>query len=127
MVQITTSAAEQIRAAIANAADPDLLLRLAARQLEDGDLDFGLGLDERREQDHEIVTEAGITLLVSPPSRDAVEGVVIDYVEIAPGEMRFIFYRGGDAEPRGAQPEGDGAAGCTNCGCGGPGKTAESV
>lgn len=93
MIEITPAAAEQIRAALAGAPEPGMALRVAARRGEDGEVEYGMGFDERREQDEEVVTDAGITLLVSPPSLEAISGTVIDFVEIAPGERRFIFYR----------------------------------
>lgn len=105
MIEITPAAAERIRAALSGQKDETLALRVAARTGDDGDTEYGMGLDERREQDEEIVTAAGITLLVSPPSLEAVAGIVIDFVEVAPGDHRFIFYRAGslpgDAAPAG--------------------------
>jgi iron-sulfur cluster assembly protein len=105
MIEITPAAADQIRAALSGQKDEGLALRVAARRRNDGETEYGMGLDERREQDEEIVTAAGITLLVSPPSLNAVAELVIDFVEVAPGEHRFIFYRAaalpGDAAPAG--------------------------
>lgn len=103
MIEITPSAAEQIRIALSGAAEPGLALRVAARRDADGQIEYGMGLDERREQDEEVITESGITLLVSPPSLEAVSGMVIDFVEIEPGQPRFVFYRRDDipAEPGG--------------------------
>lgn len=121
MIEITTAAAEQMRAALSNVAEPGLGLRVAARRGDDGEIEYGLGFDERREQDEEIVTDAGITLLVSPPSMEPIEGTVIDFVEIAPGQMRFIFYRAGEGpvEPAPTAPTAQGG-GCA-CGKGGCG------
>ncbi|MCK7580037.1 MAG: iron-sulfur cluster assembly accessory protein [Chromatiales bacterium] len=96
MIEVTPEAAEQIRAALADAEEEGLALRVAARRGDDGELEYGLGFDERREQDEEIVTDTGITLLVSPPSRQAMAGMVLDFVEIDPGQKRFIFYRAGE-------------------------------
>lgn len=118
MIEITPAAAEQIRAALASAPESGLALRVAARRGDDGKLEYGMGLDERREQDEEVVTDTGITLLVSPPSLEPIAGTVIDFVEIAPGEARFVFYRA-DQRPGDAAPE-DGKGGCA-CGKGGCG------
>jgi iron-sulfur cluster assembly protein len=105
MVEITPSAAEQIRNALREQADDDLSLRVAARRRADGDTEYGMGFDERREQDEQIVTASGIALLVSPASREAVAGMVIDFVEVAPGERRFIFYRAGSLPQAGSAPD----------------------
>ena len=118
MIEITAAAAEQIRTALDNAPEPGLALRVAARRGDDGEIEYGMGFDERRDQDEEVVTDAGITLLVSPPSLEPMAGTVIDFVEVAPGEMRFIFYR---ADQRPAADTGKPAGGGCACGEGGCG------
>jgi iron-sulfur cluster assembly protein len=95
MIEITASAAERIREVLHDSGE-GLSLRVAARRDAEGAIEYGMGLDERREQDEEVVTDAGITLLVSPPSLDALADAVIDFVEIEPGDHRFVFYRRGD-------------------------------
>ncbi len=95
-VEISAAAAEQIKVGLANLDDGDLMLRLAVRRLDSGELDYAIGFDEPREQDERLTTASGITLLVSPPSLPVAAGTVIDFVEIEPGDMRFIFYRSGD-------------------------------
>lgn len=117
MIEITPAAAEQIRAAL-TAAGEGVALRVAARRRADGETEYGMGLDERREQDEEVATESGITLLVSPPSLAAIAGTVIDYVEIEPGDLRFVFYRAGDIPA--AEDAAPQAGGCS-CGKGGCG------
>ena len=116
MLQITAAAAEQIKAGLDTLDDEELMLRLAVRRLDGGELDYAIGFDEPREQDQQVATEAGITVLGSPPSVQAAAETVIDYVEIEPGEMRFIFYRAGDL-PGQAAPS-DGRCGCGKGGCG---------
>jgi iron-sulfur cluster assembly protein len=118
MIEITPAAAEQIRAALAGAPEQGMALRVAARRGDSGEIEYGMGLDERREQDEEVVTDAGITLLVSPPSLEQIEGTVIDFVEIEPGQHSFIFYRADEMPPPEAeQPSGGGCA-CGKGGCG---------
>ncbi|UCE30200.1 MAG: hypothetical protein JSW68_08835 [Burkholderiales bacterium] len=105
MPSVTPVAAATILRAAAEAGYDEPLLRLAARFDEDTDqLQFGIGFDERREQDLEVISE-GVTVLVSPPSQPAVDDLVIDYVEYEPGDFRFIFYRAGSA------PSGEGSTG----------------
>lgn len=99
MIEITPAAAERLRAALKEAPEEHLALRVAARRDANGQTEYGMGFDERREQDEEVVTDAGITLLVSPPSLEAIHETVIDFVEIEPGEHRFVFYRRGDIPP----------------------------
>lgn len=119
MIDIRPAAAEQIKEALRSQSEPGLVLRVAARRGDDGATEYGMGFDERREQDEEVVTDAGITLLVSPPSLEAIAGTVIDYVEIAPGDLRFVFYRA-DEMPTEQPPAAQGG-GCS-CGKGGCGQ-----
>jgi iron-sulfur cluster assembly protein len=118
MIDIRPAAAEQIRAALRSQSEPGLALRVAARRSDDDAIEYGMGFDERREQDEEIVTEAGITLLVAPPSLEAVAGTVIDYVEIAPGDLRFVFYRAGEPPAKEAPREQSPARQGGGCECG---------
>jgi iron-sulfur cluster assembly protein len=104
MIEVTAAAAAQMQAALSNPPAPGLVLRVAARRGEDGEIEYGMGFDERREHDEEVVTDAGITLLVSPPSLEPISGTVIDFVEIAPGDMRFVFYRAGAVDSAGGEP-----------------------
>jgi len=93
MITITPAAAHQILIAAEQAGMEEPLLRIAARYDDDTDeLEIGMGFDDRREQDEEIRSE-GVILLVSPPSRESLEGTVLDYVETAPDEFRFVFGR----------------------------------
>lgn len=124
MIDIRPAAAEQIKAALRSQSETGLVLRVAARRGDDGATEYGMGFDERREQDEEVVTDTGITLLVSPPSLEAIAGTVIDYVEIAPGDLRFVFYRADEmpaeqpSEQRSEQPPAAQGGGCS-CGKGG--------
>lgn len=113
LVTVTPAALVQLRAALEAADEPDLALRAAARRTDDGEIEYGMGLDEPREQDEEIEIDTGVKVLVSVASRDLIAGTAIDYVEIAPGEFRFLFYRPGPPASAGAE-----TTGCAGCGCG---------
>ena len=93
MLSLTAAAAEQIHKSAADTGAEGMSLRVAAHYDEAArEMHYGIGFDDKREQDEEIET-AGISLLVSPLSREAVEDLTIDYVEISPGDFRFIFFR----------------------------------
>jgi iron-sulfur cluster assembly protein len=95
MIQLTPAAVRQILAAADEAGMEEALLRVAARtDGEGGAVEFGMGFDDRREQDEEILCD-GVIVLVSPPSRAALEAVILDYVELSPGEFRFVFGQAG--------------------------------
>lgn len=88
---ISPQAAKQIKSAAQQsetAEEPNL--RIAARTLPDGSIDYGMGFDEQREFDLELVSQ-GVNILIGPTSRDLLEGVTLDYVELEPGQFHFIF------------------------------------
>ncbi len=89
MITLTPGAAQQIRRA-ADEAEGPAILRVAARRAAGGEIDYGLGFDEWRTGDLRVVCE-GVFVVVAPQSRELLEGVTIDYVELEPGQFRFIF------------------------------------
>ena len=118
MFQLTPTAAQEILTAAARSDAAGLALRVAARQVADGSIEYGLGFDEERDDD--LATRFGeLTVLVGSPSRPLLEGTVLDFVEVAPGRFDFVFI-GADALP--APGCGTGAAvarsGCGSGGCG---------
>ena len=57
-----------------------------------------LGLREPELYGHDTLADVeGIQVVVAAPSRGLVEGVTLDFVEIEPGDFRFIFARPGEA------------------------------
>lgn len=90
MIKITDAAAEQIRRANNNPDVFEMILRVAAYQEDDGSVNFGMGFDiERADDEHLIVN--GIQLLIAPCSMPYLQGVTLDFVEMSPGDLRFIF------------------------------------
>ncbi|MEK6663434.1 MAG: iron-sulfur cluster assembly accessory protein [Pseudomonadota bacterium] len=88
---VTPQAAEQIKSTAQQgevAEEPNL--RIAARSLPDGSIDYGMGFDEQREFDFEFVSQ-GVNILIGPTSRALLEGVTLDFVEMEPGQFHFIF------------------------------------
>ncbi len=92
MITLTPAAARQMRLAAGAAEGAPVTLRVAARPAADGTIEFGMGFDEPRSGDAELEVE-GVTLLVAPPSRDLLAETVIDYLEVEPGDFRFVFAR----------------------------------
>jgi iron-sulfur cluster assembly protein len=96
MIKITDAAAAQIKIA---ANDPDvsgMVLRVAAKRLNDDSIQYGMGFDQEREAD-ELVVVNTIELLIAKTSLPFIQGVTLDYVEMEPGDMRFIFIPPGQA------------------------------
>lgn len=91
MFNVTPQAAEQIKNATPPQNDNEALaLRIAARILPNGEIDYGMGFDEQREFDLEIAIQ-GINILIGPNSRDLLDNITLDFVELEPGQFHFIF------------------------------------
>lgn len=119
MFQITDSAIAELQAAARRSAAEGLALRVAARALDDGEVEFGLGFDDEREHD-ETAEFAGLRVLLGRHSRPFLAGTTLDYVEIEPGRFDFVFVpQAPEAAPETA-PEGGGCGtgGCSRCGGG---------
>ena len=113
MFTLTPAAAEQIVRAAMEQTDrrTEPMLRVAAKYDEkDGELVYGMGFDEEREDDL-ILDGGGIAILISPRSRPLLENTTLDFTEIEPGEFQFIF-RGGCAAPPAAGNSGNCGGGC---------------
>jgi iron-sulfur cluster assembly protein len=113
MFTLTPTAAEQIQRAAAEQADGTAvppMLRVAAKLDEiDGELVYGMGFDDEREDDL-VIDGGGIAILISPRSQPLLENTTLDFTEVQPGEFQFIF-RGGCGSP---SPKN----GCGSCGGG---------
>jgi iron-sulfur cluster assembly protein len=105
MIKITDAAAAQIRVAHNNPDVFEMVLRIAAYQEDNGDVNYGMGFDLEREADEHLVVN-GIALLIAAPSTPYLQGVTLDFVEMSPGDMRFIFI-----PPYSAEPESDAGSG----------------
>ena len=95
MITLTPAAAEQIRRSATESGAEPPVLRVAARLVDDGSIDYGMGFDQLRPGDTTVELE-GIVVLVAPPSRELLEGTHIDFVEIEPGDFRFVFAPAGE-------------------------------
>lgn len=98
MITITDSAAEQIRAVSNNPDVYGMALRVAAYQEDDGSVNYAMGFDHEREADEQLICN-GIEILIASSSTPYLQGVTLDFVEMQPGDMRFIFIPPYSAEP----------------------------
>ena len=125
MFKISEIAAEQIRRAAESQQQPgedDVLgLRIAAKVDEDGELAYGMGFDEERENDVKVES-AGITVLIAPQSQTLLAGAMLDFVELNPGEFQFVFFNPNEPAPMasgcGSANRGGGCGGCGSSGGG---------
>ncbi len=69
----------------------NLGLRIAAKRMADGGIDYAMGFDEPHEADA-TYNRHGVTLLISPTSADMLDKATLDYIEIDDGERQFVFH-----------------------------------
>jgi len=112
MFTVTTQAAVQIAKAAEESGAQGMALRIAAKVTPEGGLEFGMGFDEQRLEDMEVVCPAGVNVLIGPKSWEILKGATMDYVELEPGKFSFIFI---PPKPETTPPE---AGGCGSGGCG---------
>ena len=118
MFSVTPTASQEILAAAARSDAAGMALRVAARQVADGSIEYGMGFDEPREGDMPLQIR-GVDLVIAPPSQPMLDGVVLDFVEIAPGRFNFIFNpEAADAAEAAADKPAKkacGSGGCSGC------------
>ena len=103
MISVTPQAAEQIARSAPRAGPGELCLRLAARLDDKGVIEYGMGFDDAADGDTRVAAD-GVTILVSPGSVELLTGATLDYVEINPGEWRFIFINPNDPSHKAPPP-----------------------
>ncbi len=113
MFSVTQVAAQELVAAAVRSDAQGMALRVAARQVADGSIEFGMGFDDER-QDDEPAQFGELKVLIGSPSKPLLEGAVLDYVEVAPGRFDFIF-----VPPQSAVSAGDEPSAAVRSGCGG--------
>lgn len=112
MFTLTPSAAQEIARAAQAQGEGHAMLRIAAKLDEkDGELVYGMGFDDEREDD-QVFDTPGVTVLISPRSLPLLENTTLDFAEVQPGEFQFIF-RAGCSEPGPARSCGSCGGGCS--------------
>lgn len=96
MITITPNAAKQIRIAAVQSNSDDFL-RLAARREESGAIEYGMGFDEMGGTD-ELISSQGIDVIIASSCADLLKDATLDYVEISPGDFRYIFSNPNDKQ-----------------------------
>ncbi len=94
-IEVTSAAAEQIRASCTHHDSSDLVLRIAAKSTADGSIEYVMGFDELSSED-QFVDSAGVRIAVAPSSVELLDGMTLDFVEIEPGQTHFIFLNPND-------------------------------
>lgn len=96
MFKVTEQAAKQILHAATESQCEGMGLRLAAKQNDDGSIEYGMGFDHATPDD-EVYEKNGAEIIISPAYLPLLTGTTMDYVELEPGQFAFIFMNPNDA------------------------------
>jgi iron-sulfur cluster assembly protein len=96
MISLSTAALEQIRHSAESGGMQSIPLRVAVKQLEDGSYHYAMGFDEQKLPGDTFFNFDGVDIVVAENSKDLADGMTIDYVELEPGKMEFIFLNPND-------------------------------
>lgn len=108
MITLTPQAAKQIRISSEQNDSEGMALRIAAKKMEDGSFEYGMGFDEMTDDDLDIKSE-GVNIVFAPEYGPMIKGMTIDFVEFEPEQYHFIFLNPND--PSFVPPIEDGAGG----------------
>ena len=124
MFTLTSAAARQIQQAANSSETQEMALRIAAKVDADGSIQYGMGFDDPKDEDMKLDLE-GVAVVIADEYQELLDDIVLDYVELEPGEFNFIFVNGRQTqdalEP--ASGGGCGSGGCSSGGCGSRGPT----
>jgi iron-sulfur cluster assembly protein len=113
MFTLTDAAARQVQVAVRDADAQELALRIAAQFDDAGEVQYGMGFDDPKEEDL-LLDLQGIPIVIGSESQHLLQHILLDWVELEPGNFRFIFI---DSRMQGAAHAGGGAC-ATGCGSG---------
>ena len=96
MITITDAAIAKIKESAEQEEVNGLSLRVAAMKQEDGSIGYGMGFDEKKENEDAVVECGGLEVIIGPSSRELLMGLTIDFVKLDDGEENFIFINPND-------------------------------
>ena len=121
MFTLTSAAAQQVRQAASASGAQDMALRIAAKIDSDGSVQYGMGFDEPKDEDMKLDLD-GVAVVIAEDFQPVLDNIVLDYVELEPGQFNFIFMDARQQEPTPASFGGCGGGACASGGCGGGAK-----
>lgn len=95
MFTVTKAAAAQLKGNMAHHDFDDMPLRIAARRIDDGAIEYQMGFDEAGPGDT-MVGCSGIDVVIANDHKPLLNGTSLDYVEMEDGKMHFIFLNPND-------------------------------
>ena len=117
MFTLTSAAAQQIQQTASASGAQEMALRVAAKVDADGSIQYGMGFDDPKDEDMKLDLE-GVAVVIADEYQELLDDVVLDYVELEPGEFNFIFVNGRQSQ---GAPGKTSSGGCSSGGCGGGG------
>ncbi len=97
-IQVTETAAEQIKKAAVESKLENTALRIAATRNQDDSIHYGLGFDDvgtNEEKDHSFQSN-GVEIVVADSSFELLNGTTLDYIELEPKQFHFVFLNPND-------------------------------
>ncbi|BAP58105.1 protein involved in sulfur oxidation DsrR [Thioploca ingrica] len=96
MFKVTQRAATQILTSAQQNNLTGLALRLAPQRNPDGSIEYNkMGFDQINAGDVHLICE-GIDIVFEPIYKELLNGAIMDFVEIEPGQFSFIFLNPND-------------------------------
>ena len=117
MFTLTSAAARQIQQTASASGAQEMALRIAAKVDADGSMQYGMGFDDPKDEDMKLDLE-GVAVVIADEYQELLDDIVLDYVELEPGEFNFIFVNGRQSQ---GGPEKTSSGGCSSGGCSGGG------
>ena len=96
MIKLTNTALEQIKQSSEQGDSPASPLRIAIKEQDDGSFHYAMGFDDQRLPGDTFVNFDGVDIVVAERSKELAEGMTLDFVELEPGKMEFIFLNPND-------------------------------
>ena len=90
MFKVTENAVKQIQKAGKESNIENLVLRVAAKNNQDGSIEYGMGFDEAKDTDIKVAYD-DVEIVIDIPSNELLEDASMDFVELEPGKFDFIF------------------------------------
>ncbi|MFO8023647.1 HesB/IscA family protein [Thiohalophilus sp.] len=109
MITVTPKAAEQIKQSAKQNQMEGMPLRIAAKRDENGSIQYAMGFADQQDDNDVSYSSEGISLMVPPASVELLKGATLDFVELEPGQLNFIFLNPNDPDYTPPKDEGEGA------------------
>ena len=96
MVTITAKAAEKIRESAKQTRAENMALRIAVSENPDGSFHYAVGFDDTQNEADISVESEGLKLVYAADQAEKLDQMVVDFVELEPGQENFIFLNPND-------------------------------